>query len=76
MDRSTLKHPAITPLENRLGESHYFTPTQAKVRRAVQFCEKMGMQYFKEDVFRIFDVSSRQFLRDNASLRRRYNNLS
>ena len=80
MDRSTLKRPAITtPLEIRLGESHYLTPTWAKVRGAVQFCEKMWMQYFKEDVFRKFDVSSRQeweFLRDNASSRRRHNDPS
>lgn len=80
MDRSTLKRPAITPpLEIRLGESHYFTPIRAKVRGAVQFCEKMWIQYSKEDVFRTFDVSSRQeweFLRDNAPSRRRHNDPS
>ncbi len=39
----------------------------------------MGIQYFKKDFFRTFDVSSRQgweFLRDDASPRRRHNHPS
>lgn len=66
-------------LENREGGSNYFTSTRAKVRGAIQFCEKMGIQNFKEDVFRTFGVSSRQgweFLRNNASSRRRHNDPS
>lgn len=80
MNRSTLKRPAAIPLlENREGESHYITPTRAKIRGAVQFCEKMEIEYFKEDVFRAFDVFSRQgwdFLCDDSSSRRRHNDAS
>ena len=52
MDFSILKRLAIAlPLADCLDANYYFTPTQAKVKGTVQFCEKMGMQYFKQDVF-------------------------
>ena len=38
----------------------YFTPARAKVRDAVQFCDRMGIECFKGDVFRTFNVSHRQ----------------
>lgn len=61
MNRSTLKYLAATPpLKNRNGKSHYFAPTRAKVGDAIQFCEKMGIQYFKDDAFQRSGVSSRQ----------------
>ena len=44
MDRA----PA-TPTENREDSSHYFTPAGAKVRGAVEFCDRMGIEYFKGD---------------------------
>lgn len=51
MTIKNLKCPAATPpLENRDGESHYFAPTRAKVRGAVQFCEKRRM-FFKHLTF-------------------------
>ena len=39
----------------------------------VEFCARMGMEYFKEDIFRTFNVTRRQFLEDNASSRRLHN---
>lgn len=80
MNRSTLKRPAATPpLENREGDSIYFTLTRVKVRGAAQLCGRMGMHYFKEDVFRTFDGSSRfrwEFLRNDSLSRRRLNDPS
>lgn len=61
MNRSTLKRVAATPpLENRNGKGHYFASTWAKVRDTIQFYEKMGIQYFKDDAFQISGVSSWQ----------------
>lgn len=42
------------------------------MRGAVQFCDKMGIEYFKQDIFRTFNVSSREgwrFLSDSSSRR-------
>lgn len=77
MDRTTTNQAPQTPPEDREGHGHYFTPARAKVRGAVQFCERMGIEYFKEDVFRTFNVSHRQgyeFLRNDSSSRRLHNN--
>ena len=73
MDRTTTNQAPQTPPEDREGHGYHFTPARARVRGAVQFCERMGIGYFKEDVFRTFDVSHRQgyeFLR-NDSIRKR-----
>ena len=77
MNRTTTNQAPQTPPEDREGHGHYFTPARAKVRGAVQFCERMGIEYFKGDVFRTFNVSHRQgyeFLRNNLSSRRFHNN--
>ena len=61
------------------GQRHYFTPIQAKVRGAIQFCERMSIDYIKRDVFRIFNVSICQgykFLRNESSLHRLRNDLN
>lgn len=47
MNRKTTTRAPVTPPENREGSSHYFTPAGAKVRGAVEFCDRMGMEYFK-----------------------------
>lgn len=54
MHRSTTNQVPRTPSGNRESNGHYFTPARAKVRGAVEFCERMGIPYFKEDVFRTF----------------------
>ena len=36
---------------------HYPTPTKAKIQGAVEFCDRMGILYFKKDVFRTFNMS-------------------
>ena len=46
------------------------------MRGAVEFRDRMGMDYFKEDIFRTFNVTMRQsyqFLENNASSRRLHN---
>ncbi len=61
-----------TPNENREDISHYFT---VNVRGAVEFCDRLGIDYFK-DSFRTFNVSSREvwrFLNDRDSSRRLHN---
>ena len=69
--------PSRTPIfDSRERQKHYTTPVKAKVQGAVEFCERMGISYYKEDVFRTFDVSREQgyaFLR-NDSARRLENN--
>lgn len=65
-----------TPNDHRENNSHYFTPARAKVRGAVEFCDRMGIDYFKEDIFRTFNVSNREgwrFLTDRDSSRRLQN---
>ncbi len=76
MDRTTLNRAPATPPENHEDNSHYFTPARAKVRGAVEFYDRMGIEYFKEDIFRTFNVSSREgwkFLIDSSSSRRLHN---
>ena len=73
MNRTTINQaPQTPPREDHEGNGHYFTPAQAKVRGAVQFCERIGIEYFKKDVFQTFNVSHCQgyeFLRNDSYLR-------
>ena len=53
--------PSRTPIfDSRERQKHYTTPVKAKVQGAVEFCERMGISYYKEEVFRTFDVSREQ----------------
>ena len=48
---------ATTPvLEAHEPQGHYPIPNRSKVQGAVGFCDRMGLPYYKEDVFRIFGV--------------------
>ena len=79
MHRSTTNQAPRTPPENLESNGHYFTPARAKVRGAVEFCERMGIRYFKEDVLRTFNVSHTQgheFLRAESSSCRLHNDLN
>ena len=52
------------------------TPNKAKIQGAVEFCEAMEISYYKEDVFRVFNISRQQgykYLRSESS-RRHHNN--
>ncbi len=52
MTRTTINTaPQIPNNEDHEGYEHYFTPTQVKVRDAVQFCECIDIDYVKRDVF-------------------------
>lgn len=73
MNRTTTNRAPSTPDEDHEDNSQYFTLARAKVRGAVEFCDRMGIDYFKEDIFRTFNVSSREgwiFLNDRDSSRR------
>ena len=39
------------------SNEYHDTPTKAKVQGAIEFCERMGVPYYKNDVFRTFNVS-------------------
>ena len=43
--------------DNYKPHKQFETPRKAKVQGAVEFFEKQGMEYFKNDVFRTFNVS-------------------
>ena len=78
MNRTTTNRAPTTPDDHLDDDSHYFTPARAKVRGAAQFCDRMGIDYFKEDIFRLFNVGSREgwrFLSDRNSSRRIQNDL-
>jgi hypothetical protein len=36
---------------------HAPTPIKSKIKGAVEFCDQMGILYFKENVFRTLNVS-------------------
>ncbi len=60
MNRSTIKRAITTPDEDWEDNSHYFIPARAKVCNAAEFCDRMGIEHFKENIFRTFNVSSRE----------------
>ena len=60
MNRTTINYAPTTLDDYLKDDSHYFTSARAKVRTAVQFCNRMGIQYFKEDTFCIFNIDSRE----------------
>ena len=59
-----------------MSSKHHDTSTKAKVQGAVEFCQKIGIPFFKADVFRTFNVEQRRghaFLRPESSARRHHN---
>ena len=77
MDRTiTNQAPQMSP-EDRKGHGHYFISAQAKVRGAVRFCKRMGIEYFKDNIFQIFNIfhcQGYEFLRNDSFLHRLHNN--
>lgn len=74
----TSKRPITPNLEVRADEAHYLTPIRAAVRGAVHFADRMKLPYYKEDVFRAFDVSHAseyRMLRDSASSSRKFHHM-
>ena len=39
---------------------HYKISIKAKIQRAIEFCERMNILYYKNDVFRTFEVLKTQ----------------
>lgn len=37
--------------KNLKGQRYYFTLTRAKIRSAVKFCERIGIDYVKRNIF-------------------------
>lgn len=59
------------------SQMHYPTPTKSKIQGAVEFCDAMNLPYFKEDVFRVFNISHHAGWRafNDESSSRRYHNI-
>ena len=55
-----MKRSTTTDTHAHDSKLHYYTPRKAKIQGAIEFCEKQGIKYFKNDVFRIFNVDRRQ----------------
>lgn len=54
-------HRPVTPqIPLREPGQHYTTPRKAAVLAAIDFCEKSNTSYFKEDVFRTFNVNRKR----------------
>ena len=49
--------PHTPNIETRALLAHYSTPTKASVWAAVHFADRMKLPYYKEDIFRTFNVS-------------------
>jgi hypothetical protein len=43
--------------DSHKSRMHVPTFIKSKIKGAVEFCDKMNISYFKEDVFRTFNVS-------------------
>lgn len=75
INRTTTNHTPTTPDDRLEDDSRYSIPAsaRAKVRGAVQFCNWMGIDCFKEDIFCTFNFDScegQRFLSDcNSSCR-------
>ena len=54
--KSSMYRPVTPQISLRKPGQHYTTPRKATVLAAVDFCEKSNTSYFKEDVFRTFNV--------------------
>ena len=65
MNRTTTNRAPSTPNENCENNSLYFTPARATARGDVEFCDRMGIDYFKED---IFELSTFLVVKDRDSL--------
>lgn len=78
MNRTTTSRaPAFRMKTLREDDSHYLTLARAKVHGTVQFCDRIGVDHFKEDIFRIFNVGSRvrwRYLSDRNFSRQEQNN--
>ena len=65
-----MKRSTTTDTHAHDSKLHYHTPRKAKIQGAIEFCEKQGIEYFKNDVFRTFNVDRRQaytFIADHNS---------
>ena len=65
-----MKRSTTTDTHAHDSKLHYHTPRKAKIQGAIEFCKKQGIKYFKNNVFRTFNVDRRQaytFLADHNS---------
>ena len=68
---------ATTPAaESHDPQTHHPNPTRAKIQSAIEFCDAMKIPYFKNNVFRVFNVpktSGWKMLNDENFSRTRHN---
>lgn len=71
-----MERPNTPELDSHEARKHLPTPTKSKIKGAVEFCDRIGVPYFKEDVFRTFNVSHASGWRALSSQPRRHHNAS
>ena len=54
-----MKRLTTTDTHAHDSKLHYYIPRKAKIQGAIEFYEKQGIEYFKNNVFRIFNVDRR-----------------
>ena len=55
-----MKRSTTTDTHAHDSKLNYHTPRKAKIQGIIEFCEKQNIKYFKNDIFRIFNVDRRQ----------------
>ena len=54
---TTMKRSTTHNYDNNKLYDQFETPRKAKIQGAIEFYEKQGIEYFKNDIFRIFNIS-------------------
>lgn len=70
----TMERPKTPEYGSSESRMHIPTPIKSKIKGAVEFCDRMGISYFKEDVFRIFNVGHAAGWRALSGQSRRHHN--
>ena len=52
-----MKRSTTHNYDNNKLYDQFETPRKAKIQGAIEFYEKQGIEYFKNDVFRTFNIS-------------------
>ena len=54
---TTMKRSTTHNYDNNKPHNQFETPRKAKIQNAVKFYKKQGIKYFKNDIFRTFNIS-------------------
>lgn len=72
-----MERPITPESDSSVSRKNVPTPIKAKIQGAVEFCDKIEISYYKEDVFRVFNVGHTSGWKAlGESSRRHHNNAS